>query len=49
MKMSGVIPSVELAQLGFKAIMEDTGKIRLEKVDGTEDVEVVQKPSSSQD
>lgn len=37
MKMTGVLPSVELEDMGFKAVLEETGKIRLEKVDMTEE------------
>lgn len=32
LKASGIMPSVELEQMGFRAVLEETGKVRLEKV-----------------
>lgn len=32
-KVSGVMPSVELEQMGFRAVLENTGKVRVEKVE----------------
>lgn len=33
LKASGVMPSVELEEMGFRAVLEETGKVRLEKLD----------------